>query len=70
MAEERSDKVPTVVECGNCFRALEVEKYEETLDEDVPDDKIHRRSTEGPPFTVLCTCGHFTSFSSRAYGLL
>lgn len=67
----RREKLPPTVNCINCRRTLELQKYTcEAPDEDtVEAERIHHVAyprLEG--FTVQCTCGHYMRYFSPMEG--
>ena len=61
-------EVPEMYRCANWQRALRVQgRGGYSVDgpmPDTPQDRIHRVNAPSlPPFTLACTCGHFTVVS-------
>ncbi len=55
--------VPNYYTCGNCKRDLKVRDYQtsQTPDMELERDSIHIHfSPNMYPFTLMCTCGHYT----------
>lgn len=54
---------PDFYACGNCKRDLKVSEYRtrQTPDVESEEDDVHiHYSPNYYPFTLMCTCGHYT----------
>ncbi len=57
-----SNKIPKTSECGKCHNRFTTQMHLLWPDKDVPEKKIIRKSTDGPRYSVLCSCSYFTVF--------
>lgn len=64
--QPKGPRVPEMYRCGNpaCERNLLVSGYKARVPEGTAPERVHRVQESGmPPFTLMCTCGHYTVVS-------
>lgn len=62
--QPKRSKIPETYLCAHCVRRLVVGNYSVTVPKDTPPEGVHRVTEPTmPPFTLTCTCGHYTVVS-------